>query len=816
VPELPIGTVTFVFTDIEGSTRLLHELGEDAYAGELAEHHRRVREAFEAAGGVEVDNQGDGFVFVFEDASDAVAAAGQAQADLAAGPVRVRMGIHTGRARLTEAGYVGLALHKGARIGDAGHGGQVLLSRATRGLVDAVVLDLGEHRLKDFADPESIFQLGEARFPPLKTLSNTNLPRPASALVGRDAEVADVLSLVRGGARLVTLSGPGGSGKTRLAIAASAELVPEFRNGVFWVDLSAVRDPDLVPPAMTQALGARENLAPAVGERELLLVLDNFEQVVAAAPSLPALLRSCPNLALLVTSRELLRVDGEVEYPVPALREAEAVELFCARSRLEADEAVASLCRQLDQMPLAVELAAARSSVLSPRQILERLSDRLDLLRGGRDSDPRQQTLRATIAWSHDLLMPAEQRLFARLSVFAGGFTVTAAEYVCDATLDGLESLVDKNLLRHTGERLWMLETILEFASERLVESAESADFERRHAEYFLKLFEAHEQAWRDGPESLGSHISLVLGERDNARRALDWFEGTGDVGGTARLVVVLHPLWVASSTEGRRILDAVLAEPGIPDDVRGRALWCAWRVAAGQGDTAARERYLEQALPLFERLGDRGRVAEVRFHQGSLAVVTGQSELGQTLLTESQRIATEIGDRTLLVSIATTAAHVPLYRGDFDEAERQFVQALRLAREEGEPQQVKIALSNLAVVALCQERFDEAAELFGRSLAIRVEFTMSGSEDAVEGLAAVAVARGDPAIAARLLGATAEWRQKRGFRSQPFEAELAERTAATARDALGEDAYGSAVLEGAALELDDAVELALTIAPGS
>jgi len=460
--DLPAGIVTFLFTDVEGSTQLLHELGAEGYAQALAEHRWILREAFRAYGGVEVDTQGDAFFYAFPSATGALDAAREGQEALLSGPIRVRIGMHTGTPHLTDEGYVGQDVHRGARIAGSGHGGQVLLSKETRELVHADVKDLGEHRLKDFDEPVWIFQLGEKRFPPLKTISNTNLPRPASSFVGRDREVAEVVSLLHDGARLLSLTGPGGSGKTRLAIEAAAGLVPEYRNGVFWVGLAPLRDPALVADTIAQTLGVKNGLAAYIAERELLLLLDNFEQVVGAAPELSPLLAACPNLRLLVTSRELLRVQGEVEYPVPPLAEPEAVELFSTRSRLEPDDTIAELCRRLDDLPLAVELAAARTSVLSPAQILARISKSLDLLKGGRDADPRQATLRTTIEWSHELLSEDETALFARLAVFAGGCTLASAEDVTEADLDTLQSLVEKSLVRHTDERFWMLETIRE------------------------------------------------------------------------------------------------------------------------------------------------------------------------------------------------------------------------------------------------------------------------------------------------------------------------------------------------------------------
>jgi len=306
--DLPSGSVTLLFTDVEGSTKLLHKLGAEGYASALGEHRRVLREAFAAHGGVEVDTQGDALFVAFPTPSGGLDAAVTALDRLSGGPIAVRMGLHTGTPLLTEEGYVGEDVHKGARIAAVGHGGQVLLSKETCELVAADVMDLGEHRLKDFADPVWIFQLGSDRFPPLKTISNTNLPRPASSFVGRDREIEDVVMLLQGGARLLTLTGAGGSGKTRLAIEAAAELVPDFRNGMFWVPLAPLRDPTLVLETAAQTLGAKDGLAEHIGARELLLLLDNLEQVIEAAPELASLVESCPNLKLLVTSRELLRV----------------------------------------------------------------------------------------------------------------------------------------------------------------------------------------------------------------------------------------------------------------------------------------------------------------------------------------------------------------------------------------------------------------------------------------------------------------------------------------------------------------------------
>ncbi|TML68120.1 MAG: hypothetical protein E6G14_10575 [Actinobacteria bacterium] len=472
--ELPTGTVTFLFTDIEASTRLLQELG-DRYADVLAEHHRVLRDVWARHHGVEVDTAGDAFFVAFARASDAVAAADAAQRALADGPVRVRMGLHTGEPLPEVEDYVGIDVHRAARIAAAGHGGQVLLSQATADLAGVDVRDLGLHRLKDLSAPERLFQLGTESFPSLQTLHQTNLPVPATPFLGREREIEEVAQLLgRRDVRLVTLTGPGGSGKTRLALQAVAAAADDFDRGVWWVPLASLADPTLVETAAAQALGSKDTLAATVGDKRLLLLLDNFEHLLDAAAGLAETIASCPDLTVLVTSREPLHVAGEWEVAVEPLREQEAVDLFRQRavavhSDFEANGEVGEICRRLDCLPLAIELAAARVKALSLPALLERLEQRLPLLAGGSRSAPeRQRTLRATIAWSHDLLTPSEQDLFARLAVFAGGCTLEAAEEACGADLDGIASLVDKSLVRRSGERYWMLETIREFAAERL------------------------------------------------------------------------------------------------------------------------------------------------------------------------------------------------------------------------------------------------------------------------------------------------------------------------------------------------------------
>jgi len=809
--ELPTGTVTFLFTDVEGSTRLLNELGAEAYDEALAEHRRRLRGAFARRGGVEVDTQGDAFFYAFPSAPEAIEAAGEGQRALSVGPIRVRMGLHSGRPHVGREGYVGEDVHLAARIAAAGHGGQVLVSRATRALVDGELVDLGEHRVKDFSEPVWIFQLGEGRFPPLRTISNTNLPRPASSFVGREREVSDVVGLLQDGARLVTLSGPGGSGKTRLAVESAAELVPEFRNGVFWIGLAALREPALVAETVAQTLGAKDGLAEHVGERELLLLLDNFEQVVEAAPELASLLESCPNLRLLVTSRELLRIRGEVEYPVPPLARPEAVELFCARSQVGRSDDVAELCRRLDNLPLAVELAAARTSVLSPAQILERLSQRLDLLKGGRDSESRQQTLRATIEWSYELLTEKERRLFARLSVFAGGCALEAAADVAEADLDTLQSLVDKSLIRFADGRFWLLETIREFALERLEETGGGEDLRHRHTAYFLELAELAKpelQAW-----SSSIWFDRLEAEHDNIRAALgDPLEhGRTDValrlGGAVWLFWLTRGYW----SEGRRWLESALAAGTESDPhLRFDALWGAGLLAVWQDDLERGRAAAEELLALAAET-DSTRVRALGVHIAAVvASHRGDWDHAAQLHAESAQLARELGDSWLLSIAVNNLGDIALNRGEYERALELFEESLAIGGERQDQDGLARAFVNLGFTTLMLGDIERARSLLRDGLiAAREIGQVEGFTYGFVGLGA-AYAREDPARAARLLGCADLLCEETASDLVQLEGRVRDETEAELRARLGEDAYAAVYAEGRALALEDALALAL------
>jgi predicted ATPase/class 3 adenylate cyclase len=848
--DLPTGTVTFLFTDVEGSTKLLHELGAEAYAEALAEHRRVVREACAAEGGVEVDTQGDAFFLAFASAPSAVAAAQAMTEALARGRIHLRIGLHTGTPVVTGEGYVGDDVHLAARVAAAGHGGQVVLSQATGALLDGHVLtDLGEHRLKDIKGAVAIAQLGDGSFPPLKTISNTNLPRPASSFVGRAAELAGVLSLVEDGSRLVTLTGPGGSGKTRLALEAAATLVPSYKAGTFWVGLAALRDPSLVTATIAQTIGSQNGLAEHIAEREMLLLLDNLEQVIEVAPELAALLRACPNLTLLVTSRELLRVQGEVEYEVPPLASAEAITLFCERSRLKPSAEIAELCGRLDDLPLALELAAARTKALSPRQILERLAQRLDLLRGGRDADPRQQTLRATIEWSYGLLSAEEQRLFRALSVFRGGCTLAAAEEVADAELDTLQSLVEKSLLRFSTERFWMLETVREYAREQLEAAGETDEHARRHAHYFLARLEAN------GPEFLGPRHSELLvwfsAEEDNLRAMLDYLSDVTPVD-AARAAYLLHAYWAGprgAFTEAEAKYAALLSGHALPDESRAMLLQRAADLAERLGHLETADAAVREAIALAESAGLRRVLADALRIGGWIAVKRGETDEAIRLAGRAVEEAAVLDEPTRLHAVHDLGC-VLAEAGHNEDARAAFRRAAEEARAADLSFVETFSLLNLGKVDLVEYDYESARSAF-RSVLDQYEeldeytvgtfawwglgvaslgldrppearaafaemFDLFLATDHTDRLCLALAASGialtadptDLVEAARLRGAVATLRQSVASSVSPQDDELERRFEQSLIDGLGRETYATEHTKGAGASLEETIQL--------
>lgn len=725
--ELPTGTVTLLFTDIAGSTRLLEELG-DGYADALAEHRRLLRATFAHHKGVEVDTQGDAFFVAFAKASDALAAAIQAQATLStAGPIRVRIGMHTGEPTRTDEGYVGMDVNRAARIAAAGHGGQILLSESTRQLVDGVeLLDLGEHRLKDVGAVR-LFQVGDTPFPPLKSIGNADLPLPPAPLLGRKREVADLLRLL-GTERssLVTIVGPGGIGKTRLALEVAAEVAPRFDDGVSFVDLSAVRERELVEPTIVGQLGLLGRLVDHLREREFLLVLDNLEQVVEVGADLAALVEASPRLSILATSREPLRVRAEVEYPLKPLAESPAAELFRERANAidpEFDvsyELLTELCDRLERMPLAIELAAARVKVLSADELLARLEHRLPLLTGGaRDAPARQRTLRATIEWSYELLDESERRVFVNLAVFAGGWTTEAAEQACDADLDVLQSLADKSLVRFDDGRFRMLETIHEYALEQLEGSGRLEHLRARHAEYFLQL------GLRAEPELTGAqqHVWLerLATDYENLRAALEWHLKANPTD-ALRLASAGVLLWFNRSLyrDGIYWLEEVLTKT--EDEAtadRAGALWGAGLLLMLVGDAEHGAPRLESALALARRLNDPSVTARSLDAIGLLAFFQNDARRARALLEEAAETARPAGDEWALADALGTLGSIYPLQGEFDLAEAVGAEALAIGREHGDRQGIRMANFGLALTAVMRGDLDRARNLSEEGLAI-------------------------------------------------------------------------------------------------
>jgi predicted ATPase len=811
--ELPTGTVTLLFTDIEGSTRLLDNLGE-RYVDVLAEHHRLLREAFEHHGGVEANTQGDGFFVVFSSATDAVAAAAEAQRSLAAGPVRVRMGLHTGEPALTGEGYVGIDVHRAARIGAAGHGGQIVVSETTRALLDGEfdLRDLGQHRLKDLGVPVRLFQLGRDEFPPLRSLSQARLPVEPVPLLGRKRELGDLLRLLgRERARLVTLTGPGGVGKTSVAIAAAGELVESFE-GVAFVELAAVREPTLVLPTIADALDAEVDAAAHIGERELLLVLDNLEQVVAGAGEIAQLLSACPNLCIIATSRESLRIAGEREFPLTTLAEAPAVELFRQRAEavlpgFAADyHRLAEICRRLDSLPLAIELAAARVKVLPPDELFGRLEQRLPILTSSRrDLPERQQTLRATIEWSYELCSAGEQRLFTRLAVFSGGWTLDAAESVCDADLDTIASLLDKSLVRREGDRFSMLETIREFAVERLEESGDEDKLRRRHATYLAVLAEASQESLV-GPGDTGQREQFRV-EWDNVRSALTWAVENHEPELGLRLAGNLTMGWLDRNlaVEGERWLRALLEGPGPVDDaVRGRALITAATVAGVRGDFDQAAAWGMDALEYFRTAGSELGLAWSLTTMAYLRLERGDLEQAAEMLDEAETLQRRAGSSTGIRRILHLRGQQAAAAGDIEHARQMLREAGELSRTEGDLFSAASTFHSLGDVELDAGEIDAAERAYRDAL--RSAWDCEADRlvcYCLAGLAAAAAGRGDGRRAALVWGFAEAYEKRLRFTMlrRSLYAERLEPVAA---------AHPEQRDTGRRLDVDAAVEIAL------
>jgi predicted ATPase/class 3 adenylate cyclase/Tfp pilus assembly protein PilF len=779
--SLPTGTVTFLFTDIEGSTRLLQRL-EDEYAQVLADQRHLLRDAFRASGGHEVDTQGDAFFVAFSRARDAVAAAIAAQRAVVAHAwpkgvaLGVRMGLHTGEPLTAETGYVGMDVHRAARICAAAHGGQILLSEATRILVEddlpegVGLRDLGEHRLKDLARPQQVAQVIAvglpADFPPLRSLNilPNNLPTQLTTFIGREREIAEVKRLLSE-ARLLTLTGWGGAGKTRLALQVAAEVLEGFTDGVWLVELASLSDPDFVPHTVASAVDVREQpgrpilatLCEYLRPKHVLLVLDNCEHLVAACARLAdTLLRACPNLRILATSREALGIAGETTWRVPPLSLPDprrlpppeglsayaAVRLFIERAVAvlptftvtnENAPWIAQVCHRLDGIPLAVELAAVRVKALSVEQIAARLDDRFRLLTGGsRTAMPHHQTLRATIDWSHDLLSDPERIVFRRLAAFAAGFTLEAAEMVCagdgvdeSEVLDLLMRLVDKSLVMTEEQdgtaRYRLLETVQEYTRERLRKSEEAEGVQRRHRDWYLGLAE------RAGPELFGANQAAWFDrlevEQGNLRAALRSSIERGGTEAALRLVGVLWRFWAVRGhfEEGsgwlKAVLEAVERNSDAPPALRAKALNVAGYLALSQGAYATARTLLEESLAIQRQLGDKAQIAISLSNLGTAVLHQGDVAMARELLEEGLTIRRESGDKVDIAGSLNDLGAVAIEQGDYAAARSLLEEALTIRRELGDKAGIAASLNNLGMVAIQQRDYAAARVFLGESL---------------------------------------------------------------------------------------------------
>ena len=765
---LPSGTVTFLFTDIEGSTKLAQQYP-DRWESLRERHHSILQSAMDANNGYVFQIIGDAFCVAFHTASDAISAAADAQRKLQTGdwgetPIKVRMGIHTGEAEAQANGeYRGyLAMSRVQRLMSAGHGNQTLISLATQELVrdklpeNITLHDLGERRLKDLIHPEHIYQLdvkGLAKeFPALKTLDVqlNNLPTQLTPFIGREREIAAVLGLLRmPEVHLVTLTGPGGIGKTRLSLQIAADLLDEYRDGVWFVELASVTDPELVLPTIASTFKVKESAETTIEQalhdhlrkRELLLVLDNFEQVVSAAPKITQLLNAASKINIVVSSREVLRLRGEHSYPVPplglpdskrhqtaaVLAQYEAIALFVQHAQavnpsfvLDEDNAsiIADICSRLDGLPLALELAAARTRLFKPAVMLEKLKNKLDVLTSGaRDLPRRQQTIRSTIDWSYDLLVDAEKVLFARLGIFVGGWTLDSAESVCSAdgsvnVSNGIESLLDKSLIRqiegnNSETRFTMLETIREYAHEKLSQGADFDSIRHKHAKHLTALLENVFNAAGSSEEV--TWFARLDEEFDNLRSAMEWTLQS-DQPDLAFLAARPFYYWRqrANYREPLNWLERAFAiRADISANQRAHALSKAGALAENLGEMVSAKKYFEAALNIYREVNDQAGISNVFNSLGGIARSEGDFENARQLYEESLRLdgSVSFGTSMTLLNLGTLAR----IRSDWEESHAHFLRARGICEQLDMETGVSYADYFLGVLALVQGKLDEA-----------------------------------------------------------------------------------------------------------
>ena len=911
---LSAGTVTFLFTDIERSTEMW-ERYRAVMPRALERHDAVMRDVIAACEGRVFKEVGDAFHAVFADPAKAIMSSIAIQRSLKAetwetpDPIRVRIALHAGDAQERDGDYFGPTLNRTARILAAGHGGQILLSQSVERLVEdrfpegAALRDMGERRLKDLDRPVRIFQLVvgglDDEFPPLRTLDVRphNLPAQASPLVGRERELKAVRDLVlRDSARLVTLTGPGGTGKTRLALQVGAEVIDAYRDGVFFVNLTTVREPERLASVILQALDVMPDsgetpdtaLRKWLVDREVLLILDNFEQIVDSAPRIGALLRDAPRLALLVTSQAALRIGGEHAYPLgplalPGSKEHDpdlvggndSVALFVERAQairpdfqLDDENAadVVAIVRQLDGLPLAIELAATRIQLFTPKALLQRLEQRFDFLSTrARDVPDRHRTLRNAIAWSYELLDEDEKALFRRQAVFDGGFTLDSAEYVCSPpedpldVLEGLSSLIDKSLLRQrptdSGEpRFERLRTVLAFAVECLEASGEADRWRRRHAEHFATLSDRADEANATQEDAKARLDRLVL-EVDNLRAALKWATTHGEAELAVRLCVSLPLLWFRTGTleEGRVWLERVLAmETGLSERARARALNLLGRIRQIGGDNSPEvAAAFEESLAIYRRLDDRKGTARALMNLGNLKRRVRELDAAEPMFREALEIYRGLGEAFGHGGALLNLGDLYSARGDREKARSYFEEAREITRRGAARTTYAFSLQYLGTMAVMDGELDRAQELYEESrrefedlgarpgmawsryyLAIvarergnwtRARELFSEALTAVNelghlpaaaltllGLAGVEAAEGRYRRAAVLLGAAREIHRRATLSTSPVEERSFEEVEEASRRALGDEEVDRALEEGRALSMGEAVSLAL------
>jgi predicted ATPase len=789
---------------------LLRELGSERYGAELELHRERVRRAVSAYGGFEMGTEGDAFFIAFARASDALGAAGEVQAALDVGPIRVRIGIHTGEPLIVLGNYVGLDVHKAARICAAAHGGQVLVSQATRELAGDGLRELGEYRLKDLSAPERLFQLGWGDFPPLRTLRPTNLPVQPGPLLGRRDELAELLTLVRTG-RLVTLTGPGGSGKTRLALELAARLSDEYQDGAWWVPLAAVTDMVLVLPTIAHSLGARVELREHLAGKQQLLLLDNLEQVLDCAPLIAELLGGLPDLSVIATSRERLAIAFEQEYPVPPLDGPAAEELFVSRARqlepgFEPDETVGEICRRLDRLPLALELASTRVKLMSTAEMLTRLERRLDLLsKGRRDTPDRQATMRAAIGWSYDLLPGPEQVLFRRLGVFAGSFDFEAAEVVCGADLEGLQSLIEKSLLRRDGHnRFFLLELTREYALEQLHAAGEEAGLSRRHADWALQLAKRADEHLSSAEG--GCWLLRLVADTDNLRAALAWCS-EHDPGEAITLAGTLFGPWMMHGQLPELIpwlQRALRTVSAVEPHTRAAGLRTLGSALSFTEQNDMARVPLEESLTLFRTMGDQVGEASVLTRLGMVFSNQGSFARAIELLQAALAISREQGDKPGLARALNILAGCYLDTGDLERAKPAIEEAVALHTELGDQGNAAADLGTQADVALAQGDHQQA-ERHAREALERVTGVGDERNDlyAVAQLACAAALRGDAHTAGRLWAVAEAAENRLGMRMIAIERARYERIVVLIEN---DQAFQAGYQAGREIELADAL----------